>query len=148
MSAVSAVPHVRRILARAQYDGGDPVDVSDDYDIDEQYPAGMMAKGAGLIFWCGTADSVFAVDASPRYIATERVRAVATAPKRKDERVGAVAARVTRWLLGALGDAPVTADGLMDLYPESVQPVPMDETTRAGRAIVECMIAAEYEYDH
>ena len=134
MSRVSAVQHVRKALAARQYDGHDPKDVSDAYEIEEgvELPQGMMVPGAGLLYWVGYGSADYDTEAQTRYIATTTLSVVITAPRKGGERSSAVAERVERWFIGAMSARPVSSDGVILAQPETLGLAAVTQTDRRG----------------
>ena len=145
--SVSAVEHVRKALAARQYDGGDPVDLSDECEIAEgvELPQMMMSPDAGLLYWCGFGSVSFESEVRRRYVADATVNVVITAPREGDERAAEVAGRVVKWFVGALAVAPASPSGLIHVQPDTLTLVGEQHTDRAGRPVLTGTVAASYE---
>ena len=148
--SVSAVEHVRRALAARQFDGHDPKDLSDAVELAEgvELPQAMVKTGAGLLYWVGFGDVDYDAEAQTRYVATETVRLVVTAPRRDGERSSAVADRVSRWFVAALAARPVSADGILLARAAALSLVEEVRTDRGGRAILTGSAVVSLEYDY
>ena len=147
--SLSAVGHVRRALSARQYDGQDPVDLSNDYEIDEgaELPAGMMQPDAPLVFWTGYGDTEFDAEAQRRYIATTSVNVVITAALAGEERAAAVAGRVEQWFVGAIAGVEVGPAGIIQISPAVLALNPASKVDRAGRAVLSAVVTVEHEVE-